>query len=368
MLTPKKPPNPIDAKPRLKDLAQQGNPHAIARLINRSLKPKGISAQVALEKGCLQVMLTSNEVPSLGLVKVIHQGLIRLEVKSIERVKVYGKQVNDDIPDRALFFVPFPALQDAKANYLIEQHTILTAPSIQMLDLSRQKRQQIEQISNNDVLIVGNPKMPSLPPSQQQPPQPLSPLPGAEEEAKAIASLLNAQAMTGESATEPIVLSRMLKARIIHLATHGLLDPIDERQFMPGAIALTSPLEWKPSSEPRVGPNYLDGFLSSEDILGIPLSAELVVLSACDTGLGELTEDGILGLSRAFIMAGVPSLVVSLWSVPDAPTAELMIEFYQNLQQNPDKAQALRQAMLTIKKKYPNPKDWAAFTLIGESN
>lgn len=272
------------------------------------------------------------------------------------------------IPDSALFFVPFPALQDAKANYLIEQHTILTAPSIQMLDLSRQKRQQIERISNNDVLIVGNPKMPSLPPSKQQLAQPLSPLPGAEQEAKAIASLLNTQAMTGESATEPIVLSRMLKARIIHLATHGLLDPIDERQFTPGAIALTSPLEWTPSSEPRVGPNYLDGFLSSEDIFGIPLNAELVVLSACDTGLGELTEDGILGLSRAFIMAGVPSLIVSLWSVPDAPTAELMIEFYQNLQQNPDKAQALRQAMLTIKKKYPNPKDWAAFTLIGESN
>ena len=98
-LTPKNKTTPITAKPRLKDIAKQGNPHAIARLINRSLKPKGISAQVALEKGCLQVMLTSNQVPSLDLVKVIHQGLIRLEVKSIERVKVYGKQVNDDIPD-----------------------------------------------------------------------------------------------------------------------------------------------------------------------------------------------------------------------------------------------------------------------------
>ena len=67
------------------------------------------------------------------------------------------------------------------------------------------------------------------------------------------------------------------------------------------------------------------------------------------------------------ISAGVPSVLVSLWSVPDAPTAELMTEFYQNLQNNPDKATALRQAMLKIMKQHPNPRDWAAFTLIGEA-
>ena len=60
-------------------------------------------------------------------------------------------------------------------------------------------------------------------------------------------------------------------------------------------------------------------------------------------------------------------MLVSLWSVPDAPTAELMTEFHQNLQNNPDKAQALRQAMLKIMKQHPNPRDWAAFTLIGEA-
>ena len=60
-------------------------------------------------------------------------------------------------------------------------------------------------------------------------------------------------------------------------------------------------------------------------------------------------------------------MIVSLWSIPDAPTAELMTEFYENFHKNPDKATALRQAMLTTKKKHPNPADWAAFTLIGES-
>jgi CHAT domain-containing protein len=75
----------------------------------------------------------------------------------------------------------------------------------------------------------------------------------------------------------------------------------------------------------------------------------------------------ILGLSRSLISAGVPSIVVSLWSVPNSPTADLMTTFYRNLDTNPNKAQALRQAMLTTMKTHPNPIDWAAFTLIGES-
>ena len=105
---------------------------------------------------------------------------------------------------------------------------------------------------------------------------------------------------------------------------------------------------------------------------GIPqssssLRAALVVLSACDTGRGRITGDGVIGLSRAFISAGVPSIIVSLWAIPDAPTSFLMTEFYQNLQGNPDRATALRSAMLTTMKTYLNPVDWAAFTLIGEA-
>ncbi|WP_293185833.1 MULTISPECIES: CHAT domain-containing protein [unclassified Microcoleus] len=93
----------------------------------------------------------------------------------------------------------------------------------------------------------------------------------------------------------------------------------------------------------------------------------LVVLSACNTGEGRITGDGVIGLSRALISAGVPSAIVSLWAVPDAPTSELMQAFYRNLQSNPDKAQALRQAMLTTMKTHPQPRNWAAFTLIGEA-
>ncbi|NCS38362.1 MAG: CHAT domain-containing protein [Microcystis aeruginosa BS13-10] len=111
-----------------------------------------------------------------------------------------------------------------------------------------------------------------------------------------------------------------------------------------------------------------DGFLTYDEILQLKLNAELVVLSACDTGRGDITGDGVIGLSRSLILAGTPSVIVSLWSVPDAPTASLMTEFYRNWQEKKlDKAQALRQAMLTTMKTHPNPRDWAAFTLIGEA-
>jgi CHAT domain-containing protein len=90
-------------------------------------------------------------------------------------------------------------------------------------------------------------------------------------------------------------------------------------------------------------------------------------LSACDTGRGDIKGDGVVGLSRSLISAGVSSIIVSLWSVPDAPTASLMTEFYRQIQQNYDKATSLRNAMLTTMKQHPNPKDWAAFTLIGEA-
>ncbi len=108
--------------------------------------------------------------------------------------------------------------------------------------------------------------------------------------------------------------------------------------------------------------------LTAGEILDLKLNAELVVLSACDTGQGKLTGDGVIGLSRSLIAAGVPSAIVTLWKIPDDTTAFLMTKFYQNLQQQPDKAQALRSAMLTTMEQYPNPINWAAFTLIGEAD
>lgn len=256
------------------------------------------------------------------------------------------------IPQGSLLSVPFPALQDKTGNYLIQKHTILTAPSIQVLDSTHQLLSQKTSASN--VLVVGNPTMPNNPDPLLigQPPQPLPQLPEAEKEAKAIAPLLNTEPLIGKQATKTAVLKQMSNAKIIHLATHGLLDDL---RGLGSAIAFT----------PSQGN---DGFLTAEEILNLNLNASLVVLSACNTGRGRITGDGVIGLSRSFISVGVPTVIVSLWSVPDAPTGKLMTKFYQNtIERKMNKAQALRQAILATMKEHPNPKDWAAFTLIGEA-
>jgi len=264
------------------------------------------------------------------------------------------------IPQDDLFLVPFPALLDDKDQPLIVHHTVLTAPSIQVLNFAHQKREQMGDlgpISGADVLLVGNPEMPNSPNLPN-----LRPLPGAEDEVNAIATLYNVQnptvqPLTGKAASEAVVTQQMPHARVIHLATHGLLEDYsgDNEPLVPGAIALAAD-------------DQNDGLLTSAEILQLRLNAELVVLSACDTGLGNITGDGVLGLSRSFFQAGTPSVIVSLWSVPDAPTADLMTGFYRQWQREGlDKAQALRQAMLSTMANHPDPSDWAAFTLIGEA-
>jgi CHAT domain-containing protein len=245
--------------------------------------------------------------------------------------------------------LPFPALEDSSGQYLIQKHTLLTVPAIQVLDLTRQQQQRLATkysgvVQGKDALVVGNPKMPAD----------LEPLPSAEEEARAIGQILNTKAIVRDQAIKVDIVKQLPNARLIHLATHGLLSDL-KKVGVPGAIALT------PSSND-------DGFLTSGEILNLKLNAQLVVLSACNTGRGKITGDGVIGLSRSLITSGVPSVVVSLWSVPDAPTSLLMTEFYRNFQKNPDIAQALRQAMLMTMKETPNPYNWAAFTLIGEAD
>ncbi|BAY60222.1 TPR repeat-containing protein [Calothrix brevissima NIES-22] len=254
------------------------------------------------------------------------------------------------IPQSSLFLVPFAALQDEQGKFLIEKHTILTAPAIQVLDLTHKQRQKV---SGNQALVLGNPIMPSFATKIGVAPQKLPDLPGAETEAKEIAQILNTKAITGKDATKAAFIQKLPQARFIHLATHGLLDDF-KGLGVPGAVALA--------------PDGKDnGLLTANEILDLKINAELVVLSACDTGQGKLTGDGVIGLSRALISAGAPSVIVTLWSIPDSPSALLMGEFYRQLQKNPDKAQALRQAMLTTMKQHSNPSAWAAFTLIGEA-
>ncbi|MEM9218506.1 MAG: CHAT domain-containing protein [Cyanobacteria bacterium P01_F01_bin.150] len=287
------------------------------------------------------------------------------------------------VPQSELLLVPFAALLDESGEYLIQQHTILTVPSIQALSyiqlaegastpqapLPQAYKNSNDIIDDNSkYLVVGNPVMPALPSLPGELPTPLAPLPASEQEALTIGQLLDSPVFTGHAAIESVVQQQMPESKLIHLATHGLLNygiPDESNvQDMPGAIVLAP----SPDKLDPITTTNNDGLLSSKEILELDLQADLVVLSACDTGLGRITGDGVVGLSRSFLAAGASSVVVSLWAVPDTSTAELMVAFYKNLIQGHDKGQSLRYAMLETLEQYPNPLDWAAFILVGNAD
>ncbi len=269
----------------------------------------------------------------------------------IEPIEAFLPKTDRDrvifVPQGELFLIPFQSLQDAQGQYLIQKHTLHIAPSIQTLRLLAPS------LKNSDnPLIVGNPS--PMPTNYDA-------LPGSELEATAIAKLFNTNAILGANATKENILKRMTNASLIHLATHGTMD---DRTGSESAIILANTT---PNTD-RNPLNELNSTLTAGEILDLRLNANLVVLSACNTGRGQITGEGVIGLTRSFLSAGVPSLVVSLWQVPDKPTSTLMIAFHENLKKGEDKAQALRQAMLTTMKQYPEPTDWAGFMLVGRSD
>jgi CHAT domain-containing protein len=187
------------------------------------------------------------------------------------------------------------------------------------------------------------------------------PLPGAEKEVKLIADCVNrgkaavprqALNLIRAQATEAEFRQIASVHNYIHLATHGYV--VSDALRCGLVLAKTGMT------------TETDGILTTAEIFGLPLNAELVVLSACQTGLGEISSDGVAGLSRAFLYAGASSLIVSLWQVSDEVTQELMVKFYEELSHDGNKARALRAAQLAAMKKYPHPKDWAGFVLVGQ--
>ena len=146
--------------------------------------------------------------------------------------------------------------------------------------------------------------------------------------------------------------------RYVHFATHGLLD--SERPGLSSLVLSMVDAQGKPQ----------DGFLRANDIYNLKLPAELVVLSACQTGLGkEIKGEGLVGLTRGFMYAGAARVVVSLWNVNDKATADLMTKFYEKmLKQGERPAAALRAAQVEMwkQKQWQSPYYWAAFTMQGE--
>jgi len=150
--------------------------------------------------------------------------------------------------------------------------------------------------------------------------------------------------------------SNIRNCRFIHIATHGVIN--EEKPKLSGIIFAAPEND---SSE--------DGVLYSGEIYNLRLNADLVVLSACETGLGTIVKgEGILGFTRGFMYSGAQNLLVSLWQVADKSTAELMIQFYRNIFKKQSYPSALRNAKLAMIKngKYAHPVEWSPFVLTGK--
>ena len=209
-------------------------------------------------------------------------------------------------------------------------------------------------------------------------------------EGEHVAQMLGVRPLLGDAAVERC-LKESQAPRILHLATHGFFRPdpspaIAQAQHSSGTegwigaddgnrsggFGLENPL--LRSGLALAGANTWlqgrteDGVVNAVDVLGLDLLAtDLVVLSACDTGLGTVRVwEGVFGLRRAFALAGAKTLVMSFWKVPDRQTKDLMLDFYRQLLADKPRAEALREAQHELKKRYPNPFYWGAFICQGD--
>ncbi len=204
-------------------------------------------------------------------------------------------------------------------------------------------------------LIFGNPVMP--PPRDGEP---LTPLPATEREALDLAALVGTTALTGQRASESAAWARLATSPLIHFATHA-------RAYGTAARVGDSFIALAPDSAH-------DGLLTADELLNHPtltLSADLVVLSACETGIGQIrSAEGVVGLARAFLARGARSVLMSLWDVDDAATAYLMRRYYAHWLDDrdlPGKHEALRRAQADMRAvpAFAAPRYWAAFQIVG---
>jgi CHAT domain-containing protein len=309
------------------------------------------------------------------------------------------------VADGALNYVPFEVLLKtpdgadfSSLGYLVKTNEIIYAPSASVVGAIKQQRTKN---ASKAMLIIADPvfnsndaraqKKTAAPtsdaearglgiqsaltdvsgstppaPTAQMEGLPLARLNGTRTEADQISKLAKASGGQADvwmdlDANEDNLDTRdVTKYRVIHVATHGLLDA-ERPQFTGVVLSL-------------VGNKTNDGFVRTDEVFNLRLGSPLVMLSACETGLGkEKRGEGVMGLTRAFMYAGAPTVGVSLWSVADKSTADLMTDFYKRLLSTGEgttSSSALRGAQLDMisGKRYSAPFYWAPFVLVGDWN
>jgi CHAT domain-containing protein len=235
----------------------------------------------------------------------------------------------------SMHYLPFAALNDGKQD-LIDRFNLRMLPSASVLKYLRPSVNE----KFEHMLILGNPDLNN----------PAHDLPGAQQEAETLAAHFAAQTLLlRKKASKTAFKSLAGDASFIHVASHGQFD---------AAKPLHSGLLLAPDASN-------DGRLSVSDLYQLQLDAEMVTLSACETGLGSVSSgDDVVGLTRGFLYAGASTVVASLWQVDDDATAFLMLQMYEHLQKG-GRRDALRLAQIETRAKFAHPAYWAAFYLTG---
>jgi CHAT domain-containing protein len=254
------------------------------------------------------------------------------------------------VPDKSLHAVPFAALIDrTTGRYLVQDRVTTVAPSATLALASIERSGRLGSAGAGRALVVANPRFDRAVAGD------LSDLGWAEREAKAIAEIMPSDLLVGEDATRSRLLAEAGEHELLHLAMHGSVN----RDY-----PLLSYLLLAPEGQSDTGVLY------AHQIYGMHLQrTRLVVLAACDSAKGRTTGEGALSLGRAFLAAGVPAVVASLWDVNDRSASWLFRDFYRRLRSGDTPAAALRGAQLAAlasrDSNLHDPAAWAGLQLIG---
>jgi CHAT domain-containing protein len=266
------------------------------------------------------------------------------------------------VPDGALWELPFQALRPRDGRFLIEDVAVSYAPSLSVLrDMQAPRRPRGR--PDGALLAMGNPELGAGARRRSPSPlmsSPLEPLPETETQVREIARFYDPHTTavrTGMAASESWLKAEAAHYRILHLATHGVLD---DSSPLYSELVLAAP----------AAGDHDDGLLEAREILDLDLGADLAVLSACETGRGRAgAGEGLIGMTWAFFVAGCPTTVASQWKVEAASTNRLMLAFHRQLRTGHPPAEALRLAALEQlhRQDQRHPFYWAGFVAMGDA-
>jgi CHAT domain-containing protein/tetratricopeptide (TPR) repeat protein len=322
-------------------------------------------ADLAKQTESFRQQLDGRDLGFLAPAKRLYQLLLKPA-----QAQIHGKTNLIIVPDDKLWELPFQALVAAGGRYVIETSAVSYAPSLTVLrEMKAQHNKRRDEVASLALLALGNPSL-----GQETIERAtialrdgkLDPLPSAEEEVKALKKLYGAarsKVYVGPEAREDRAKAEGRQARVLHFATHGI---VSNTSPMYSHLLLAQ------------GDKNEDGLLEAWELTRMDLKAELAVLSACETARGRYgAGEGMIGLTWALFVAGVPTTVVSQWKVESARTRDLMVGFHGELRGRAEraksrvrKAEALRQAALRLMKNPAtnHPFYWAGFVLVGDGN